>query len=63
MSKREWFIVALMCLVMYMTVAGIRFRFANPCMTETQLMLNMLSALAWETTSGANCKNEAKEKK
>ena len=63
MSKREWFIVALMCVVMYMTVAGIRFRFVHPCMTETQLMVNMLLALAWETTSGANCKIEAKETK
>ena len=53
MSKREWWIVALMGALLYATVARLRFRFAHPCLTDTQLMLKMFAALAWKTIVGA----------
>lgn len=42
----EWISIILM---LYVTAATLRFRYDHPWLTETQLALHIVDALAWKT--------------
>lgn len=52
MTSSEKVKVVLIVLVLYGAIAEAWFRFAHPCLTDTQLILHTVDALLWHQLPG-----------